>query len=186
MPPRPCIGLAWRCRRRGARAPLDGIRTALSIDGGNETVRQTLVALLMEQRRYDEALRLLRQGLDINPGNTAFAMQSARILVERGDLDAALGVLQQHAPAAGGNAEYHAFVGALYQRVGRHKEAVDEYQAALRLSPHSGIWWVGLGISQEAAARREDALISFRRAQAAGNLSPELVAYVDQRLRQLK
>jgi len=101
-------------------------------------------------------------------------------------VNGALGVMQKYAPAATGNAEYHAFSAALYQRLGRHSDAVEEYQTALRLAPQTGTWWVGLGISQEASDRRKEALTSFQRAQSAANLSQELVAYVDQRLRQLR
>jgi len=43
-----------------------------------------------------------------------------------------------------------------------------------------------LGISQQAQAHSKDALESFRRAKGAGNLTPELVSYVDQRIRQLQ
>jgi len=165
---------------------LEGLRSALSIDAAHDGARQTLVSLLAEQRRFDEAFSAAQQGLEINPGNSGYAMLTARIMVERKDLKGALAVLQKHAPSAGSNAEYHAFTGALYQRLGRHAEAVDEYQTALRLSPQTGAWWVGLGISQEASERRKEAVISFKRAQSAGNLNPELVTFIDQRLRQLQ
>jgi MSHA biogenesis protein MshN len=165
---------------------MEGFRAALTLDAKHEPSRQTLVSLLMEQRRFDDAFGALQQGLELNPGNSGFAMLTARILVERKDINAALGVLQKHAPSAGSNAEYHAFAAALYQRVGRHSDAVEEYQIALRLSPETGAWWVGLGISQEASDRRKEALGSFKRAYATGNLSSELIAYVDQRMRVLQ
>lgn len=49
-----------------------------------------------------------------------------------------------------------------------------------------GAWWVGLGISQEASDRRKEALSAFKRAYATGDLSQELIAYVDQRMRVLQ
>jgi MSHA biogenesis protein MshN len=165
---------------------MEGLRSALTMDAAHVASRQTLVSLLMEQRRFDEAFGFLLQGLELNPANSGFAMLVARIMVERKDMEGALRVLQKHAPTAGSNAEYHAFSAALYQRLGRHSDAVEEYQTALRLSPQTGAWWVGLGISQEASEQRKDAATSFRRAQTSGNLSPDLVAFVDQRLRQLR
>lgn len=165
---------------------MEGFRSALAIEAAHEASRQTLVSLLMEQRRFDESFTALQQGLELHPDNSSFAMLLARILVERKDLNGALAVLQKHVPSAGGNADYHAFAAAIHQRLGRHSEAVEEYQTALRLSPRTGAWWVGLAISQEASDRRKEALSSFKRAQAIGNLSPELVAFVDQRLRQLQ
>ncbi len=165
---------------------LEGLRAALAIEPGHETARHTFVTLLMEQRRYDESYTLLQKGLELNPGNSVFASLVARILIERRDLNGALSILRKYSPSATGNADYHALAAAVLQRMGRHAEAVDEYQAALKISPQSGPWWVGLGISQEGADRRKEAAASFKRAQSVGGLSPDLVAFVDQRLRQLQ
>jgi len=165
---------------------MEGLRSALGMDGSYDSVRQTLVGLLLEQRRMDEAVLLLQRGLDLAPGNTGFAMLLARILVDRPDVSGALAVLRKHAPVASNNPDFHAFVAALQQRLGNHKEAIEEYQLALRLSPQSGMWWMGLGISQEASGRKKEAAEAFRQARASGNLGGDLLAFVDQRLRQLQ
>ena len=165
---------------------MEGFRTALEMDPAHETARQTLVALLLEAKRVDDAAAVLQQGLAVNPENTGFAMLLARIMVERRDVSNALFVLQRHAAPPDRNPDFHAFAGALYQRLDRHKEAIDQYEAALRLAPSAGVWWVGLGISLQAAERRNEALDAYTRAKSAGNLSPEILAFVDQRLKQLK
>ncbi len=165
---------------------MDGLRTALNISPAHETARQTLVALLLEAKRVDEAAAVLQEGLALNPENTGFAMLLARALVERNDPSGALAVLQKHAVAPDRNADFHAFAGALYQRLDRHNEAIEQYQAALRLAPSAGIWWVGLGISYQAVERPKEALEAFTTAKSAGSLAPDLLAFVDQRLKQLK
>lgn len=165
---------------------MDGLRSALNLDASYDAARQTLVALLVEQRRFDDAVLVLQRGLDIDPARTDFAMLLARILVDRQEVSGALTVLRKHEPAAGGNADYHAFIAALQQRLGNHKEAIEEYQLALRLSPQAGMWWMGLGISQEASGRKKEAAEAFRQARSSGNLGSDLLAYVDQRLRQLQ
>lgn len=165
---------------------MDDLRNVIAADARHEAARQTLVALLLEQRRPDEAAGFLQQGLAQNPANTGFAMLLARIMVERQDVPGALTLLQQHAAAASNNAEYRAFTAALLQRLSRHKEAADEYAAALRISPQAGMWWVGLGISQEALEQRADALESFQRARQTRSLSTDVLAYVDQRVKQLQ
>lgn len=165
---------------------MEALRSSLAADAAHEPARQTLVALLVEQRRFEEAVAVLQEGLNLSPANSDFAMLLARILVDRQDVSGALAVLQKYSPAAGTKADYHGFAAALYQRMGQHREAIDEYQTALRLSPQSAVWWVGLGISQEASDRRKEALESFRRARASGSLNSDLLAYVDQRLRQLQ
>ena len=133
---------------------IDGLRGTLSVDATHEPARQTLVALLVEQRRMEDAVVVLQEGLNVHPGNSDFAMLLARILVDRQDVSGALAVLQKYAPAAGTRADYHGFAAALYQRMGQHREAIDEYQTALRLSPQSAVWWVGLGSPGSLVGRR--------------------------------
>jgi MSHA biogenesis protein MshN len=164
---------------------MDGFRHALESDPGHETARQTLVALLIEAKRVDEAALSLQEGLAVT-GNTGFAMLLARIMVESNDIPTALIVLQRHAAPPDRNPDFHAFAGALYQRLDRHKEAIEQYQAALRLAPSAGVWWLGLGISLQAVGQLKDALEAFTRAKSAGNLAPDLLSFVDQRLRQLQ
>jgi len=165
---------------------MDGFRSALALDPGHEPARQTLVALLLEAKRVDDAAVVLQNGLAANPDNTGFAMLLARIMVERNDVAAALSVLQRHAAPPDRNPDFHAFAAALYQRLGRHKEAIEQYQTALRLAPSAGVWWVGLGISLQAAEQPKEALEAYSRARSSGNLAPELLSFVDQRLRQLQ
>ncbi len=177
--------LALRSQRRGTES-LEAMRMALAIDSAYESVRQSMVATLLESKQYDEAIQALNEGLRLNPANTAFTMALARISVERGDVDSALNILDRQAANALGNADYRAFRAALQQRIGRHAEAMEEYRAALAVSPGTGQWWVGLGISQQARAQTREALESFRRAKGTGTLSPELVSFVDQRISQLQ
>jgi MSHA biogenesis protein MshN len=162
---------------------MEGLRGAMQIDPNYEDVRQTLVALLLEARRVDDAAEILQEGLALNPAHNGYAILLARIMVDRGDISGALELLRKHAPAAGGNAAYHAFAAALYQRLDRHQEAIEEYRAALKLSPSAGAWWVGLGISYQGSDSVAEAMEAFRRARTAG-LSPELAGFVDRQLKQ--
>ena len=59
-------------------------------------------------------------------------------------------------------------------------------RAALRLKPDTGVWWLGLAISLQAAHRSPEAQDAYRRAKSTNNLNPELAAFADQRLRQLQ
>jgi MSHA biogenesis protein MshN len=165
---------------------MDGYQLTLQQDSGHAAARQALVGLLLENRRIDEAQQLLQEGLSLNPDRSAYSMLLARIQVERGDLQGAHDLLGRHAGSAGNNADYHAFDAALLQRLGRHKEAVAEYQAALTLAPRAGLWWMGMGISLQADNRGTEALDAFKRAKSTGGLSPDLLAFVDQRMKQLQ
>jgi MSHA biogenesis protein MshN len=71
------------------------------------------------------------------------------------------------------------------QRAGRQKEAVEHYQAAVRLQPANAVWWMGLGISLQADKRNAEAKAAFQRAAESGRLAPELQSFVERRLQQL-
>ena len=165
---------------------MDGYRASLQHDAGHTAARQALLGLLLENRRIDEAQQLLQEGLSLYPDRSNYAMLSARILVERADLQGAHDLLAKHAGSAADSADYHAFDAAVLQRLGRHKEAVAGYQAALRLAPKAGLWWMGLGISLQADNRSAEALEAFRRARSSGGLSQDLLAFVEQRVKLLQ
>ena len=149
-------------------------------------VQTCALPILLESKRLDEAARLLREGLAINPSQASFAILLARVTVETGDAAGALAILDRAVVSTNATADQRAFRAALLQRLGRHKEAVEEYRAALSTTPGAAQWWAGLGISQQALAQPREALESYRRAKGAGVLTPELASFVEQRIRQLQ
>jgi MSHA biogenesis protein MshN len=164
-------------------AGISGLEQTLRIFPRHDAARQTLIGLLLESRRPDEAMQQLEQGLTLDAGQTAMAMTLARLQVERNG--PALQTLQRSLPHAQDNAEYQGFIGALLQREQRHKEAIEHYTSALRMHPKNGIWWMGLGISLQADQRLPDARVAFQKAKASGSLDGELPNFVDKKLQQL-
>lgn len=159
------------------------LQAALKIDPRHEPSRQTLVGLLIEAKRPDEAMRQLQTALALDARQPSMAMLLARLQLEQGG--PAIETLMRTLPHVGGNGEYHAFLAGVLQREGRHREAAEHYQAALRTAPRHGVWWMGLGISLQAEKRDPDATAAFQQALASGALSVELQAFVERRLRQL-
>lgn len=148
------------------------------------SARQAWAGLLIAEGRGDEAVALLGEGLALSPQHAGLAMMQARLQAERGALQQAADVLQQAAiPSAA--PEDRAFHAAVLQRLDRHAEAAELFAAAVRVTPGNGVWWMGLGISLAADGRSDTAREAFQRARSSGSLSPELAAYVEQRLRQL-
>jgi MSHA biogenesis protein MshN len=177
--------------RRGLAALQEGrvqeaiasMEQAIFLYPRHESARQTLVGLLVENKRNDEAVRHLQLGLGLDVKQPQLAMLLARLQIEKGG--PAVETLQRTLPYARGNADYLAFLAGALQRAQNHREAAEQYEAALKLQPQNGVWWMGLGISLQADKRNTEALEAFNRARNSGNLSPDLQAFVERRLQQL-
>ena len=163
------------------------LSAALRADARHTAARHAYVALLLEQRRVDAAQRLLQEALALNPEQPTFALALARIHTGQREYGTALEVLDRAGAAGAGNADFQAMRGAVLQRVGRHAEAVDAYQSALRGgAPQPPTTWIGLGISLESLGRRSEAVMAYRRALAAGPIAPEAREYAESRARALE
>ena len=178
-------GVALLNQGRASEAD-DAFNAALANNAAYRPARQALIALLLEQRRLDDARKLLQEGLAIDPSYTAYAVVLARLFVERGELAASLEVLNAAKGSARGNAEYNALLGTVLQRLAKHREAADAYREALRLAPDAGPAWVGLAMSLEALEHRPEAAEAFRRAMATGSLSTDLRVFAEQRAHSLQ
>ena len=162
---------------------IDGLHVALQQDGLHSASRQLLIRLLLEAKRPDEAVKVLQEGLLAQPAQINWAMSLARMQVERGDLAGAWQTLDHSMPAAVRSADYQGFSAHVLHRLGRSREAVAYYQAATRLSPEDGRWWLGLGLVLEAEGHSGEARQAFLRARQSGTLRNELAALVEQKLR---
>jgi len=162
---------------------LASLEQAVYLYPRHEAARQTLVSLLIESGRNAEAIRHLVFATNLDPRQANMAMLLARMQLESGGN--ALETLQRSLPYAESHAEYRAMMAGVLQRANRHKEAVDHYQAAVRLQPGNGVWWMGMGISLQADKRNAEAKVAFQRALDSGRLTPELQAFVERHLQQL-
>lgn len=159
------------------------LQRAVELAPRHEAARQTLVTLLIENHRTNEASQQLQQALTLDSRQPDMAMLLARLQLENGG--PALDTLMRTLPYAGENPEYQGFVAAVLQRAQRHGEAVEHYQAALKLAPQKGVWWMGLGISLQAEKRLPEARAAYTRAKAASGMTPELQAFLDRKLEAL-
>lgn len=172
-------------QQRSAEA-MAALEQALQLDPLHAAARQALAGLLVDAKRNDDAMRRLEEGLAADRTQPGLAMMLARLQVEKKELKPAIDTLQRTLPYAADRADYQAFLAALFQRDGRHKDAIAHYLLALRNTPQNGLWWMGLAISLQAENRVVDAREAYNRAKASNMLSPDLAMFVDQRLAQLR
>ncbi len=162
------------------------LEQALQLDGHHTAARQALISLLLDAKRQDEAMGKAREGLKLDSAQTGLAMILARLQLEKGDLKPAIETLERSQMHATEKTDYQSFLAALLQRDNRNREAAELYLRVLQRAPQNGVWWMGLGISLQAESRFSEAQEAFSRAKASSNLSPELMAFVESRLKQLQ
>jgi MSHA biogenesis protein MshN len=177
------VGLMQQGRSIEAR-PL--LRRALDLNPANAAARQSLVNVLVEGNSVHEAMALLRDGVRLSPARSSLWSTLARLELEQGDAGKAMKTLEEGLPAAAEDGQYNAFYAVLLQRAGRHDDAVRYFITALRSDPAMPNWLVGAGISLQAVGKSGDALEAFTRARDGGRLQGSVLAFVEQRIEQLK
>ncbi|HEX2566494.1 MAG TPA: tetratricopeptide repeat protein [Burkholderiales bacterium] len=155
---------------------------AIQADPTHVAARQAYAALLLEQGRTDAAKGVLYDALKRDPSQPMFALALARIDAQQRNFAAALDVMDQAGPAAA-MPDFQALRGAVYQRMGRHAEAVEAYRNALATDSQPAQAWVSFAISLEALGRRAEAAQAYRRGMAGGALPREVRDYAEARLR---
>lgn len=171
-------------RQGQADDALNRYRAALADQAEHVAARQTMAALLIEMRRFDEAEDVLSKGIALAPTALPSTLALARLKVERGEAPAALDLLLAHVAAGERSAEYQGFLATLLNRAGRRSEAMERYQAATRLAPNEARWWAGLGIVLEAEGKTAAAREAYVQARALPGLPDDLTQHIEQRLRQ--
>lgn len=162
------------------------LQQTLQMDPRHQGARETLVRLLLEAQRPDEAARQLQLSLALDPKQPAQAMMLARLQLDKTSGGAAaLDTLTRSLPYASDSGEYHAFLAGVLQREQRYREASEHYQQALQTAPDNSVWWMGLGIALQADNHPAQARQAFERAKGLQTLSPQLQAFVERKAVQL-
>jgi MSHA biogenesis protein MshN len=177
---------SWELQQQGHVAEaLEGYEATLKLNALHDDARLAMAVLLVENKRSEDAERVMQEGVKLKPTHTGFRMVLARVQVERVENAQALATLQEGLAQATGKADYHAFYAALLQREGKNKEAVEHFQVAVQISPNNGIWQMGYGISLQAVERSEEAKAAYQQALATKTLNPGLTEFIQQKLKGL-
>ena len=109
-------------------------RQALQIDPDNATTHNNLGNVLADGGLIDQAIEQYREAVRIKPNFTGAFFNLGLAYEDRGDFDEAA---RQYGKALeiDDNANAHVNMGAILQRQGRSREAVEHFRAALRIKP---------------------------------------------------
>lgn len=167
------------------REGISRIIEAVQQDPEHAGARKSLAVFLLELNRRAEAKELLVEGLRINPGQSDWARTLARILYDEGNLKQARAVLEGAAPPLRADLDYHALYAGILQSMGEHARAAMVYRNLLKYGGNNGSWWLGLAISLEAMARKNDAIVAYRNALNTPEINADSEQFIKNRLRNL-
>lgn len=163
----------------------DQLKSAIAAYPQHDDARQTLVGLLVDNKRNDEAIQVLKTGLQVSPNHSSYTQTLARLQLDAGLVTDALHTLESNVVNAQQPQEYHALMAVVLQKTGQHNQAINHYQQALSQGAATPVWYIGLGVSLQAEGRTQEAKLAYQQAQS-GQLSPELAMFVSQRLKQVQ
>lgn len=148
--------------------------------------RVGLANLLIKQEQLVEAQTIIDEGLAASPKYLPLRLLQAQMLLMNDKPHAAYKAIAEFSPSLEKHTAFYAFLAALQLRLNRPEEATRLYRQLLAVRPSNAVWWMGLGLSEEAQQNNANALHAYREALQSDGLNSRLVAYVNARLHALE
>lgn len=145
--------------------------------------RKRLFNLYLHRRDTNAAEQLLSQFDDITEPKRV--LMRAQINVQQQQWQQAAETLESHLQSVANDAEFLSLLAAVYYQLGRHEDAITQYQSLLKIDNRSAPYWLGLAVSSDALADEPGALQAFRNAALYGGLDDNTLAYIEQRIQAL-
>jgi arylsulfatase A-like enzyme/Flp pilus assembly protein TadD len=123
-----------------------------------------LVTVLQTQRRFDEAVAVLKKGYDDNPRNYKIMIEYGISLADVGRNDEALIVLNKASVLIDWDPELWNYLGVAYFNKGDLEKALASYNRALSLDPKYAIVLTNLGVVHVTMATKDKDSAALRRA----------------------
>lgn len=162
---------------------LDMLKTTLQTLPEHDDARLTLVTLLIENQRRDEAVQILQSGLLVSTSPVIYAETLARLQLDAGLLSASRATLEQY-KLQGAHASYQALLANILQRLSKHELASTHFKNAIQTGANLPQYWIGWAVSLQALGRHAEAKQAYSVVKNM-QLNPELTHFVSQRLKQL-
>lgn len=165
---------------------IDSLAKVIQLDPLNGKARRLLASAYLKRERVDLAVSILDDSVRKLPDEIEIRRLYAQLLYELGRADKAIEILRVSNPPFNQYADYHALLAGILQDQGQHSEAASIYRELVSINADNSLWWMGLGISEEALGNNNSALQAYSEALNRGRLSNNLKQYVSQRIQRLK
>lgn len=157
---------------------------ATSID--HHASRVELAKLYLKRNRNDEAEILLEEGLRISENFPHFLRLMAVVYDRKNDSEKALSYLMKVPESKRQDTTYVALLAHAYQKTGQYALARQQYYRLLQNEPRNALWLLGVSIALESEGQREAALEGYQKLNHEGNMDPQVLNYVRDRIKALK
>ncbi len=149
---------------------------ALEMMPRDRATLSTLSAVYIHQKRYRDAVDLLKPFVDTGRGTVKIGNNLAVAYQHLGLYRLAMKQLKQSLEKNPDSAETHSNLGVLLEKVGKPKEALAEYEIALTLDPGHGSAHFNLAVALTRQEKIDEGLSHFRMAHQAHPHDPEILA----------
>lgn len=144
--------------------------------------RRSLAIIYLQKGDVQNAITTLNAGLTNMPNDQEYIELLARALLMQDKLQEALDQLQKISPKLKSAPSFYALLAVTQQRLGNYLFAAEIYQQLVSVFPTNGAWWVGLGISLQAAGQNNAAIRAYEKGIQTKNLTPSVLAFAKSQL----
>lgn len=170
----------------GAKEAEDLLLSNLNMLPKHHASRSELVTLYLKNERLEEAEFLLKEGLRLDSNESSFLKLMAVLEDRKGAPEKALSQLIKVKDFNAKDKNYIALLGHLYHETGNYSLARQQYFRLMEAEPNNPVWLLGVALSWDSEGERKPALEGYRRLAKGGNLDPEILKYVRERIKALK
>jgi tetratricopeptide (TPR) repeat protein len=140
------------------------LRRVLEKEPKHKTIRRVLGFVLAEQRKYNDAIEVLKEQTKINPYEDYAYNLLGRVYWEQQDYPNAEKAFRQQIEVTPLDQNAHASLGQMLVEWRKYKEAVPELERAISLTPEEELLYVSLGRAYLSLGENEKSIKAFEEA----------------------
>lgn len=154
--------------RNQMKSALDLARQATELDAGYGGAWKQLGSILLQQKKYNQALEPLHTAATLDTNNTSILRELSTAQWMAGQTNAALDSLHTASLMEPLNAKLWRDLAADYQSAGRNEEALKTFKISLDLDPTDALSWRDMGWTLWSLNRHKEALAALDKAIMGG------------------